>query len=106
MRRFCLLFALLLTPSASAAEVIPPSPPRYFNDFAGVTSASTQQKLDQQLEDFQKQTTNQIVVAIYPKMQSDSPIDDYAVRVFQAWKIGRKDKKNGALLLVYTQDHK
>jgi uncharacterized protein len=107
MRRLCsFLFALLLTTWASAAEVIPPPPPQYFNDFANVTSPATRQQLNQQLLDFDSQTTNQVVVAIYPKMQSDSSIEDYTVRVAQKWRVGQKLRKNGVVLFVFIQDRK
>jgi uncharacterized protein len=39
-------------------------------------------------------------------MQSDSSLEDYAQHLYQAWKIGQKGKNNGALLLVFTQEHK
>ena len=39
-------------------------------------------------------------------MQSDSSIEDYTVRVAQAWKVGLKDQKNGAVLFVFSQDRK
>ncbi|MDB6021682.1 MAG: hypothetical protein JWQ04_1539 [Pedosphaera sp.] len=91
---------------AWAAEVIPPAPPDYFNDYAHVTSPATASRLDRELRDFEKQTSSQLLVAIYPKMQSDSSIEDYAVRVYRAWKVGLKGKDNGAVLLVFVQDHK
>jgi uncharacterized protein len=46
------------------------------------------------------------VVAVYPKMQSDSAIEEYTVRVANAWQVGQKDKRNGAVLFVFVQDHK
>ena len=39
-------------------------------------------------------------------MQSDSSIEDYTVRVAQAWKVGQKLKNNGAVLFVFVQDRK
>jgi uncharacterized protein len=92
--------------AAGAAEVIPPAPPRYFNDYAGVVSPETASRLNQTLEDFERETSSQIVVAIYPHMQSNSSIEDYTVRVAQAWKVGQKQKNNGAVLFVFTQDRK
>ncbi len=89
-----------------AAETIPPAPRQYFNDYAGVVPAATADQLNRELDQFERDTSNQIVVAIYPHLQSDAPIDDYAVRVYQAWHIGQKGRDNGALLLIYTQDHK
>ncbi|MDB6015543.1 MAG: hypothetical protein JWR19_32 [Pedosphaera sp.] len=91
---------------AGAAEVIPPAPEHYFNDYANVVSPATAQRLNQQLENFEKETSSQIVVAVFPKMQSDSSIDDYATRVFHAWKPGLKHQDNGAVLFVFVQDHK
>jgi uncharacterized protein len=46
------------------------------------------------------------VVAVFPKMQSDSSIEDYTVRVARSWQAGQKDKNNGAVLFVFVQDHK
>lgn len=91
---------------ASAAEVIPPAPAHYFNDYANVTTPATANRLNQSLEQFDRDTSSQIVVAIFPKMQSDSSIDDYAVRVARAWKVGQKEKHNGVVLFVFVQDHK
>jgi uncharacterized protein len=90
---------------ARAAEVIPPAPSAYFNDYAGVVRPDTAASLNSELEQFERATSNQIVVAIYPHMQSDSSIEDYAVRVAQAWGIGQKGSKNGAVLFVFAQDH-
>src|SRR5579859_107449 len=106
MKRCSIILIFLCCFSAWAAEVIPPAPTKYFNDYANVTSAATAARLNQTLEDFEKQTSSQIVVAVFPKMQSDSDIADYGVRVYRAWQVGQKDKNNGAVLLVFVQDHK
>ncbi|HZV34289.1 MAG TPA: TPM domain-containing protein, partial [Verrucomicrobiae bacterium] len=106
MKRLFAILVLICALPAWAAEVIPPAPEHYFNDYANVTSPETASRLNQQLEDFERQTSSQIVVAVYPKMQSDSSIDDYTVRVARAWKVGQKAKNNGAILFVFIQDHK
>jgi len=90
----------------SAAEVMPPAPTRYFNDYAGVTQPGVADQLNRKLEQFEKDTSSQLVVAVFPKMQSDSSLEDYANRMFRAWKIGQKGKNNGALLVVFVQDRK
>jgi len=89
-----------------ADEVIPPAPAQYFNDYANAVSAGTASQLNQTLENFERQTSEQILVAVFPTMQSDSSIEDYSVRVFRAWKVGQKDQNNGAVLFVFVQDHK
>jgi uncharacterized protein len=90
---------------AFADEVIPPAPTQYFNDYAHVVSSATASQLNQTLEDFERQSSDQIVVAVFPKMQSGSSIEDYTVRVARAWKVGGQDKNNGAVLFVFVQDH-
>jgi uncharacterized protein len=97
---------VIIVSFARAAETLPPPPPNHFNDYAHVVPSATAQQLDRELAQFERDTSNQIVVAIYPHLQSESPIEDYSVRVFQAWGIGQKGRDNGALLLIYAQDHK
>ena len=98
-----LLAAAVLSP-LRAAEVIPPKPARYFNDYARVVSPAKADELNRLLEDFERTASSQIVVAVFPKMQTDSSIEDYTVRVAQSWGVGQRDKNNGAVLFVFIQD--
>jgi len=105
--RAALLAAFALAaPLVRAAEVIPPAPAHYFNDYANVVSPGTAADLDAQLTQFERDTSNQIVVAIYPHMETDSSIEDYTVRVAQSWHVGQKGRDNGAVLFVFVADHK
>ena len=106
MKWALIILAAIGCATAMAAEVIPPVPKLYFNDYAGVVSATTANGLNHQLEDFERETSNQILVVVFPKMQSDSSIEDYTVRVAEAWKVGQKKKDNGAVLFVFIQDRK
>ena len=92
--------------ASHAGEVIPPKPPGYFNDYAGVVSKEAALRFNEQLAQFERETSNQVVVAVFPKMQSDSSIDDYTQRVAQAWGVGQKDRRNGAVLFVFKDDRK
>ena len=100
------LIGVLLLSFARAAEVIPPAPRDHFNDYAGIVRADTARQLNTELTQFERDTSNQIVVAIFPHMESPSSIEDYTVRVFQAWKVGSKDRNNGAVLFIFSQDRK
>ena len=106
MRRFFAILILLAGFRLGANEVIPPAPAAYFNDYANAVSAGTAMSLNATLESFERQTSEQIVVAIFPKMQSDSDVADYTIRLARAWQVGLKDKNNGAVLFVFVQDHK
>jgi uncharacterized protein len=101
-----LLGACLFLAAARSAEVIPPAPRNHFNDYAGVVSPAAAGPLNAQLEQFERDTSDQILVVIYPHMQSDSSIEDYTVRVAQSWGVGQRDRKNGAVLFIFSQDHR
>ena len=91
---------------ASAAEVIPPKPTAYFNDYANVVPKDKALALNEKLAQFERDTSNQIVVVVYPKMESDSDVFDYTYRVKEKWGVGQKGKNNGAVLFVFVQDRK
>jgi uncharacterized protein len=106
VRRLYFILFLFFGFRLFADEVIPPPPAAYFNDYAHAVSAGTAAQLNQTLEDFERQSSDQILVAVFPKMQSDSSIEDYTVRVARSWQVGQKAKNNGAVLFVFVQDHK
>ena len=106
--RTCVALAAisLIALNARAAEVIPPKPAAYFSDYAGVVSKEAASRFNEQLAQFERETSNQVVVAVFPKMQSDDDIAAYTQRVAQAWGVGQKEQRNGVVLFVFTQDRK
>jgi len=101
-----LAFLALLTLDCLAREVIPPRPEHHFNDYAGVVSTAAAQRLNRALEDFEKKTSSQVMVAVFPNMQSDSSVEDYTRRIAEAWGVGQKGRNNGAVLFVFVQDRR
>ncbi len=101
-----LLGLIYFVANSYAAEVIPPKPDRYFNDYAGVVSRDAGLRFNEQLAQFERETSNQVVVAVFPKMQSESDVADYAQRVARSWGVGTKAQRNGVLLLVFIADRK
>jgi uncharacterized protein len=100
------VFVAFLATNLQAAEVIPPKPARYFNDYAGVVSKEAASRFNEQLAQFERETSDQVVVAVFPKMQSDSDVADYTQRVAQAWGVGQNERRNGVVLFVFIQDRK
>ena len=105
-RALPILLIALVAINAHAAEVIPPKPDRYFNDYAGVVPTAAADRLNEQLAQFERETSDQVVVAVFPKMQSDSDIADYTQRIAQAWGVGQKGQRNGVVVLVFIADQK
>jgi uncharacterized protein len=109
MARF-LLTLFLLTGiggvTVCAQEKLPPAPQHYVSDEAGVLSPTIVATLNQQLGAFEKATSNQIVVAVYPTLPEGASLEDYTQRLYTAWHIGQKKTSNGVLIVVFVQDHK
>lgn len=105
-----LLFVWLLASVAAvavrAADALPPPPAHHFNDYAGVVDDATAQALDRQLAQFERTTSDQIVVAIFPNLPAGEALSDYTFRVTESWHLGLKGKDNGAALFVFVNDHK
>lgn len=99
-----LLFALTFALDASAANV-PPAPQRWVTDDVGVLSAVERDDLDARLQAYEQQTGHQLVVWI-GRTTGDEPIEDFAVRAFQAWKVGRAGEDDGVALFVLVDDRK
>jgi uncharacterized protein len=87
------------------AETLPPPPAAHFNDYAGVVPADTARRLDEKLREFEKQTSTQVVVAIFPELPSPS-LEDFTIRTAESWKAGNKEYDNGAVLFVFVKDRK
>lgn len=99
-----LVCVLVFAAGLQAAEVIPPAPANHFNDYAGVVSREVATRVNEQLARFERETSNQILAVIYPRRQSESSIEDYTVRVAQAWGVGQRERTNGAVLFVFSED--
>jgi uncharacterized protein len=97
-------FGLFVVPGTAAD--LPAKPTRYFNDYASLIDSRTAQQLNQQLEDFERQTSNQILVVIYPSLPADTALEDFAQNTFRAWKPGQQGRNNGAILFVFVKDRK
>jgi uncharacterized protein len=108
-RRLLLLVAVLLTSLGLRAEVsgteLPPPPKRWVNDDAGLLSPSTRSALDSRLEAYERETGHQVVVWA-GKTIGSAPLDEFATRLFEAWKIGRQGKDDGILVIVLKDDRK
>jgi uncharacterized protein len=94
----------VLAPFASAAERIPPAPKRYVIDETGTLSSGAVNAINARLEQYERDSSNQILVAMFARMETDSSVEDYTVRVAEAWHVGQKGRNNGAVLFVFKQD--
>jgi len=100
-----LLLLAALAGTAAAALPIPPPPDHRINDFAGVLPAAERERLEEKLRSWERESSNQIVVAIFRSLDGES-LEDYSIRLAQAWRIGQKSLDNGVIFLVFVDDRK
>ena len=72
-------------------------------DLTGTLSAADRATLEGRLEAFEREKGVQFAVLLLPSTQPES-IEQYSIRVVDAWKLGRKGVDDGALLIVALQD--
>jgi uncharacterized protein len=95
--------AMLLVACLAAADVaIPPLKGRV-TDLTGTFSPAEKVQLEQKLADLEATKGSQVAVLILPSTQPET-IEQYSIRVADAWKLGRKGVDDGALLVVAKQD--
>ncbi len=99
------MLALAVT-AVPAAEQLPEKPARFFNDYTGTVDRDVGDGLNERLAKYERESSNQLLVVFYPRMLTDSSIEDYCTRVFEKWGAGRADRDNGAVLFVFNEEHK
>jgi uncharacterized protein len=96
------LLALLLVGAAQAEVAVPPLSQRV-TDITGTLDAQQTQALEAKLAAFEAKKGAQLALLIVPSTQPEA-IEQYGIRVVEAWKLGRKGVDDGALLLVAKDD--
>jgi uncharacterized protein len=103
--RASLLALLVCWAFAAAADVaVPPLVGRVVDQTATLSSGDVA-SLQQTLKDFEARKGSQIAVLIVPTTAPET-IEQYSLRVAEAWKIGRKKIDDGAIVVVAKDDRK
>lgn len=95
--------ALALGQTGDAVAI--PSLQARVTDLTGTLSAAQQAQLEQQLASFEKARGSQIAILVVPTTQPEV-IEQFSIRVAEAWKIGRRNHDDGVLITVAKNDRK
>lgn len=100
---FRLFFASLLVLSCAASQAqelkaVPPLATRV-TDLAGMLTPDEREALEKTLRDYETEKGSQIAVLLVDSTEPES-IEQYSIRVVDAWKLGREGIDDGVLLLV------
>ncbi|TJZ73587.1 YgcG family protein [Chitiniphilus eburneus] len=105
MRRcLALLLCCLLLPAAWA-EVAVPALTQRVTDLTQTLAPPQQAALTERLAQLERDTGSQVAVLLVPTTAPET-IEQYSIRVAEAWKLGRKGVDDGVLLLVAKDDRK
>ena len=77
----------------------------YVNDYAGMISLPAKSKIEERLRAFEQSDSTQIVILTVPSLEGEN-LEEFGIKVAEAWKIGQKGKDNGAILIVSKQERK
>ena len=100
----CLIFLTLFLFSSSHALDVPPLQ-GYVNDYANMISPSVKAGIENELKTFEQTDSTQIVILTIPSLEGEV-IEEFGIKVGDAWKIGQKTKDNGLIFIVSNQDRK
>lgn len=101
---YCSLVLCLFSTSASAGISLP-TPVGWMSDRASLLDASTKNRLEQLLTEVNRQASVEIAVVTLPTLGGQS-VEEVAVELFAAWKIGKQGKDEGVLLLVAPKERR
>jgi uncharacterized protein len=104
MRKTIFILALILLITQVFALKVPKLI-GHVNDYGNVLSSSEENRLENYLASFEAASTVQIALLTIKSLQGEN-LEDYSMRVADAWKLGNKEKDNGVLLLISMQDKK
>ena len=86
------------------AEIsLPAAPADYVLDEAGVLDVSQRALLTHDLKQFERETSNQLVVAVFPKVPDGYVMEDFTQRVAESWGAGQKADDNGMVFFVFPE---
>ena len=100
---FALLLSVLTATTVRAEVAVPPLSTRV-TDLTQTLSAQQRQAIERNLAELEQRKGAQIAVLLVPTTQPET-IEQYARRVLDVWKLGRKGIDDGALLLIAKDDH-
>ncbi len=96
--------SLAFLPSAGAEVPVPALKSRV-TDLTGTLSIEQKGNLEQRLAAFEARKGSQVVLLMLPTTQPEA-IEQFSIRVAEAWKIGRKGTDDGVILVVAKDDRR
>lgn len=102
---FALPLAARTAPPAIVADVQVPANDGWVTDLAGLLTTPEERELEASMEAFKRGSGHDIALLTVTDLQGRS-IEEFALEVARAWKLGAVEKNDGALLVVAKSERK
>ena len=99
------VFLLVLACAVNATALEVPRLKGHVNDYAAMLGTASVRQLEAVLTEFEQEASTQIVVLTVLSLQGDA-LEDFSIRVAEAWRVGQQKLDNGAILLIAKNDRK
>src|SRR5688500_12766885 len=103
MRRIALVLSAIALP-VFAAIPLPTAPTKYVTDAAAVIPDDRELALNERLAQFERDTTNQVIVYVDRKVPAGTTIEEMGAEAIKTWAVGQVKKDNGAILFLFIDD--
>ena len=97
--------AILPAACGAATKVSLPQPRHYVEDYANIIGQDYERSLNGVLQELEQKTGAQVIVLTIHTTEG-VPIEQYAVELAEKWQLGQKDKDNGLLFVIASQDRR
>jgi uncharacterized protein len=97
--------AALPRPLPAADLAYPDRPAARVNDYAGLLTPAQRAELERTLADFERRTTNQLLLATFESTDGGVP-EDLTIRLAEKWRVGDRENDNGLILVVFVKERK
>jgi len=99
----CLLLMAAAVAPARAQDL--PRLTAHVNDYAALLPSEDSQRLEARLRAFEAKTGHQFALLVVPSM-GGLPLEEYSIKVAEAWRLGDKKRDDGLLMIIAQQDRK
>ena len=98
-------FIIWVALSSQALALDLPALRGHVNDYAALLSPARAAALEQELSDFERSDSTQIVLLTIPTLGGEN-LEEFSIKVAESWKIGQKGVDDGVILLVAKAERK
>ncbi len=105
LKRWLAALVVASLPAIAHAEVPVPALKARVTDLTGTLSPGQAASLEQKLAAFETRKGSQMAVLMLPTTQPET-VEQFSIRVAEAWKIGRKGTDDGVILVVAKDDRR